>query len=195
MQHYVFTIPNLISFIRILLAPILFTAGMMNEGEIFLWAFAGSLVTDFLDGFLARLLNQQSKLGAQLDTVGDVLTGISVLIAGYLIWPDMIMLKFNWILVSIVALTLSGSVTLIKYRHLPSYHTWSAKCSTAILGLGIWAFFAGITEWGLQLGILILTISALEEVVITLILPEWRPNVPHIFYAIKLRHVAEETEE
>jgi len=190
MNTTVFTIPNFISFIRILLAPGLLTAGMLIEPQWFLWMFAVSLLTDFLDGFLARLLNQQSKLGSQLDTIGDVLTGGVVIIGGSLIWPKVIQAEAYGFLAIIVMLAFSGIVTLVKYRHLPSYHTWTAKISTGIIGVGAWFLFAGFTPWVFRVGLVVLILSAVEEIAITLILPGWRPNVPHVFRAWKFRKEA-----
>jgi phosphatidylglycerophosphate synthase len=190
MTSTIFTLPNLISFIRILLAPVLLTAGLMQLPGLFLWAFAFSLLTDFLDGFLARLLNQMSKLGSQLDTVGDVLTGVMVIVSGTLLWPEEVKNQAPWFLQIILILTLSGIVTLVKYHHLPSYHTWSAKLSTATTGIGVWILFAGYSPLGFHIGVVILSISALEEIAITLSLPAWQPNVPHIFHALKLRRQA-----
>lgn len=190
MPPFVFTVPNSFSFLRILLAPILFTAGLMGNEPLFLGCFAGALLSDFLDGFLARLLDQQTKFGSQLDTIGDVLTAVIVLLSGILLWPDKIQDQSVWILAAVVVLCLSGSVTLLRYKHLPSYHTWSAKLSTAVAGVGVWLFFADVTVWGFRLGIIILIFSALEEVAITFILPQWQPNIPHVFHALKMRKQA-----
>ena len=181
------TIPNVISFIRILLAPGIITMGSLDHPHWFLGVYAGSLLTDFLDGFLARLLHQQSKLGSQLDTIGDVMTGIAVMIGGYLIWPEVIRGEVLGFLMILLMLAISGSVTLFTYHHLPSYHTWCAKLSTIILGVGTWVLFAGISPWVFRAGVVILVISALEEIAITLLLPNWQPSVPHIFRALELR--------
>ncbi|TDB36123.1 MAG: CDP-alcohol phosphatidyltransferase family protein [Deltaproteobacteria bacterium] len=62
------TIPNLLSILRILLAPLLLVAAATDLPGPFLFLFLLSLVSDALDGFLARRLNQVSELGAQLDS-------------------------------------------------------------------------------------------------------------------------------
>ncbi|MDH5181597.1 MAG: CDP-alcohol phosphatidyltransferase family protein [Gammaproteobacteria bacterium] len=78
-------IPNIISFIRILLvAP---TAYMLATEEyalaFFMFGVAGA--TDAADGILARRFNWQSKLGALLDPIGDKLLLVSsFLILGWL---------------------------------------------------------------------------------------------------------------
>lgn len=70
-QERVWTIPNAISFARLLLVPVfgyLIIAGH-DVAAIVVLAFAG--LTDWLDGFLARALNQTSRLGRLLDPVAD----------------------------------------------------------------------------------------------------------------------------
>ena len=69
-------IPTLLTLLRVVLIPVFavvfflpweyarFTAGLI---------FAVTAITDFLDGYLARKWNQESKLGAFLDPVADKL--------------------------------------------------------------------------------------------------------------------------
>jgi CDP-diacylglycerol--glycerol-3-phosphate 3-phosphatidyltransferase len=72
----IFTVPNLVSLSRIFMVPFIsaFMAQGTTEGN--LWA-AGLLIlaifTDFLDGLLARLLNQKSDLGRLMDPFADKL--------------------------------------------------------------------------------------------------------------------------
>ena len=68
-----FTIPNLLSLLRMGLIP-LFVILVMNGSSgkaLLLFVVAG--VTDALDGFIARFWKQQSLLGAYLDPIADKL--------------------------------------------------------------------------------------------------------------------------
>lgn len=67
----IFTIPNLLSFIRLALVPVFLV--LVLEGHDF-WALVTlvfSSLTDFLDGLLARSLNQVTRLGQLLDPAAD----------------------------------------------------------------------------------------------------------------------------
>jgi len=65
------TIPNLITTLRIILVPI-FIIYLINErflAALTLFILAG--LSDGVDGLLARLLNQKSRLGSYLDPLAD----------------------------------------------------------------------------------------------------------------------------
>ena len=77
----VWTIPNIISFIRILLIPVF--GVLYYKGEL-LWALiilALSGLSDLVDGKIARAFNQVSELGKMLDPIADKLLVSSAMIA------------------------------------------------------------------------------------------------------------------
>ena len=74
----VWTIPNLLSFIRILLIPVF--AYLFYKGYL-IWAvvvLALSGLSDFFDGKIARKFNQVSELGKMLDPIADKLTQATI---------------------------------------------------------------------------------------------------------------------
>lgn len=89
----VITIPNLISFLRLAAIPVFWwlLLGVENVAAATI-LFAVIATTDWIDGYLARRLNQVSKLGKALDPVADRLLIASGLIAGLIagIVPDVI---------------------------------------------------------------------------------------------------------
>jgi len=64
-------IPNTLTIIRILLVPIIVILLMQELFFLALIVFVAASVTDALDGFLARILKQQTVLGAYLDPLAD----------------------------------------------------------------------------------------------------------------------------
>lgn len=78
----VFTIPNLISFARMLLIPVFAWAFLTGDKDALA---LGLLVvigcTDWVDGFVARRIGQVSKLGKLIDPVADRLAIVVVLLA------------------------------------------------------------------------------------------------------------------
>jgi len=76
MSNKIVSIPNILTAARILLIPcfvVAFYLPTKNAGTITAAIFCLAGVTDWLDGFLARKLNQSTRFGAFLDPVADKL--------------------------------------------------------------------------------------------------------------------------
>lgn len=64
-------IPNLLSLLRLVLVPVVVILLMDGSYLKALIVFGVSGLSDGLDGFLARILKQQTRLGAYLDPIAD----------------------------------------------------------------------------------------------------------------------------
>ena len=67
------TVPNVLSYLRLLALPVFVFLHLGGRPGWALLVFLAAALTDALDGFLARLLDQQTKLGAFLDPLADKL--------------------------------------------------------------------------------------------------------------------------
>jgi cardiolipin synthase (CMP-forming) len=66
-----FTIPNILTFARLLLVPCFLVASMRGMYATAFVIFVSAAVTDILDGAIARRMNLRSRLGALLDPAAD----------------------------------------------------------------------------------------------------------------------------
>ncbi len=76
-------IPNLLTLLRILLIPFFFIVYIIDAGwsnQLATFIFVVAAITDWLDGYLARLLNQYTTFGAFLDPVADKLIVATALV-------------------------------------------------------------------------------------------------------------------
>jgi CDP-diacylglycerol--glycerol-3-phosphate 3-phosphatidyltransferase len=76
-------IPNLLTLLRILLIPFFFVVYIIDAGwsnQLATFIFVVAAITDWLDGYLARLLNQYTTFGAFLDPVADKLIVATALV-------------------------------------------------------------------------------------------------------------------
>jgi len=81
--YKILNLPNTITIIRIAAVPILFflLADPSRSGSLLIAAlFAGAMLTDLLDGYLARRRNDVTTLGSFLDPIADKLLVNTVLI-------------------------------------------------------------------------------------------------------------------
>jgi cardiolipin synthase len=73
MRKDLWTIPNLVSYARFALLPVFVWAHLTGRAWAALILFAVAMGSDFIDGLLARLLDQRSELGALMDPIADKL--------------------------------------------------------------------------------------------------------------------------
>ncbi|HEY3587285.1 MAG TPA: CDP-alcohol phosphatidyltransferase family protein [Myxococcaceae bacterium] len=67
------TVPNILSYLRLAAVPVFVSLHLGGRPGWALVVFLAAAVTDWLDGLLARLLDQRTKLGAFLDPLADKL--------------------------------------------------------------------------------------------------------------------------
>jgi cardiolipin synthase len=67
------TAPNILTLLRICMAPFLVAAILQNHFALSFTLFVAAGLTDALDGVLARILKQRTMLGQYLDPVADKL--------------------------------------------------------------------------------------------------------------------------
>tara|TARA_A100001037_G_scaffold240068_1_gene219865 strand:- start:726 stop:1277 length:552 start_codon:yes stop_codon:yes gene_type:complete len=78
------TIPNILTFIRVALIPVVVALLFFDDPALRWWAlglFFGLAITDFLDGYLARKLDQKSELGALMDPIADKVLVAALIVA------------------------------------------------------------------------------------------------------------------
>lgn len=92
------TLPNVLTVLRLLITPG-FILAFLNERLVEAWwLFTAAGVTDALDGFLARVLDQRSRLGAVLDPLADkVLVVTAFLLLGHEDWLP------QWLVVTVIS--------------------------------------------------------------------------------------------
>ncbi|MBF6469237.1 CDP-alcohol phosphatidyltransferase family protein [Nocardia beijingensis] len=142
----VLTVPNVLSVLRLLGVPLFLWLLLVERADG--WAFAllvASGVTDFLDGKLARLLDQSSRLGALLDPFVDrlylVTTLAAFVIRGLMPW---------WVAALLVGrdLVLTATLSVYKRRELPPPEViYLGKAATFALMSALPWLLAGQMDW------------------------------------------------
>ena len=127
------TIPNAISFFRIILITpfvALFIVGRYLTKDytpaIIVLVISG--ISDFFDGFIARRFHQESELGKVLDPLADKLTLIAVGICMICIEPYVLPLMIVMVVKDI--LMIIGGTIIINQGIIPPKSSWYGKIST-----------------------------------------------------------------
>ncbi len=147
MEEKRLTIPNVISSIRIVTIPvivwlIIHFAEKYYPALIALFFFAIAL--DFLDGYLARKLCQESELGKMLDPIADKLMLIGVTIA--LVIKTDFPIWFAGILIVRDFIILTGSTMLFKKKHAITSSLLIGKITFALLGALLMIYIIDLSQ-------------------------------------------------
>ena len=181
------TVPNILSMFRIVSAPILVVLAWAGMPNAFIVLFAAILVSDSIDGFIARHLHQESEFGAKLDSWGDLSAVLALPVSVLLLWPDIILDEAPFIATAFICYIVPTIVGAIKYGRPPSYHTWGAKATAVLVGISLILLFLRVSHWPFRLCIPIVVLESIEEIVMTVMLREWHANVPSSWHALKIR--------
>lgn len=174
-------LPNALTAFRLLASPALAVLALSGRDDLFLYLFLILEVTDWLDGRLAVLLNQQSEFGARLDSVADMVM-YGLLLAGLLVleWES---LHAEWPWIALVPATYAASwgVSMVKFGQMPSYHTLAAKASYFLVIGATAALLVLDLVWPVRVAAAAAALTNLESVVITLVLDTPRSDVVSLF--------------
>ncbi len=181
-----YNLPNFVSLIRLLMAPVLLWLAVQQQAEWFLIALVITVFTDVLDGFLARILNQITAMGSHLDSWGDFLVYSVMAISAWILWPEIVKREALYFLLIVTSFTLPVLIGLIKFKTLTSYHTWSVKLAVGITIIAYILLFSGYMNWPFKLAAAVCTYAAIEEILITLISRHEHVDVRTFWQAIRM---------
>jgi CDP-diacylglycerol--glycerol-3-phosphate 3-phosphatidyltransferase len=180
-------VPNLLSSFRIVCSPVLLALAWNGETAPFLVLFGIGLVSDLLDGVLARRLGLESEFGARLDQWADFALWISFAVGAIWLWPEVVRREAPYAILGITCLLLPTAVAYAKYRSVPGYHTWLAKLTSVLMGITVPLLLIFDFAWPFRVAAFSLLLSAVDEIAITCLLPECRHDVPSVLHALRRR--------
>jgi CDP-diacylglycerol--glycerol-3-phosphate 3-phosphatidyltransferase len=179
-------LPNTLSAFRIIATPFLLYLAWQGFSSAFLVLLVLTFLTDMLDGLIARLLNQCSELGAQLDSWGDAAIYFSMPLCCWWLQPDILRQEIIFVGIAMAGAILPAIIGFVKFGRLLSYHTWASKVSAAIISMSILLIFAFSITWFFRCAALFQILVALDTIAITIMLPTWQCNIRSFWHALKL---------
>ena len=142
-----FTLPNFLTVLRIILAPIFLYLYAKGDTKRAIAAFAAAAATDGLDGLVARALNQKTRIGAILDPIADKLLATCAILALYArdrlpLWLPALMLGRD------TAIFLGAAILQSMGRVVPMIPTRIGKYATFVLAITVLLSLASELELG-----------------------------------------------
>lgn len=147
----IYTIPNLLTFSRLLAAPVMVYALSHKQWVLSALLFVAAAVSDTLDGYLARKFNEPTILGTYLDPLADKVFFTSCFFTLWFVqFPS---LPIPWWFVGVVVtrevLLLCGAVyVVLRAPRIPVEPTQGGKLTTVGYCLLIgWTFLCYFFDW------------------------------------------------
>ena len=126
-------IPNRITTLRLIMVPILWVLALGNRPVAVGVGLAFCGFSDWLDGFLARRLNQRSPSGAKYDSIVDQLLLISTVIWVTMLRRELFQENLVAVIVALSIYLLSLAVGLIKFRRVANLHLLLSRITAYVM--------------------------------------------------------------
>jgi cardiolipin synthase len=135
MYKNIYTIPNILSILRILIVPfyVILYFNQSYTQAIILLIISG--LTDVVDGFIARKFHQESELGKLLDPLADKITQISLVVCASMTHHEIIFLLLVVVFKELSMIIFN--LFMLKKNMKPISSKWYGKLATACFYVGI----------------------------------------------------------
>ena len=170
--------------------PFILYLGVSRQEQLFAILLTINLITDVLDGLIARCFNMQTELGARLDSIADLGTYIAAIAGVFFFKASDFQPYLGSFLIFIFLLCFAHILSLIKFKRLPSLHLYSWKVGGYIQGaffitLFLFDFYSVFYYIMIAWGIL----AFCEHIVIQLIIKKMQSNVKGLYWVLKNKNV------
>lgn len=155
---------NIITLLRIIFAFVMLF--QIPFSMLFWLCYVCGGLSDILDGFVARKLNQKSSMGAKLDSIADLFFATAIM---FIVIKNITFPAWIWICAALIATLriLSYIIGFLKFKTFTSLHTYANKATGFMLfTFPLLYYVFGLTVAGILICILSFY-STLEELIIT----------------------------
>ena len=184
-------IPLLLIGFRFLLAPTIILLAAIegkSAGTIIVILMYLGLISDILDGIIARKQGVSTEKLRRLDSQTDMIFWLSIGIATWILHPKLIAENKFFIITIIVLEIACYVISWIKFRKETCTHAFLAKlwgltllvAFTSLIGFN----YAGIPFYT---AIIVGLLSYIDVILIILILPHWTHDIPSAYHAYLIR--------
>ena len=185
-KERVLNVPNALSVYRMIALPFIVYAIATGNKQIFIILLSINLITDILDGLIARTFKLETELGARLDSFADIGT-LTMAITGMIVLENEFVSEHAIAFSLIIGMyILPQLVSLYRFRRPPSLHLYSNKALGYIQGIFIFTYFVfGYSAWYFYFMVVASCVAYAEELMIVIFMPVMRSNVRSVYFMLK----------
>lgn len=185
----ILNVPNLLSLYRLLAFPVILFMALTNRENWFVILLCISLISDILDGSIARYFKLQTNFGAALDNLADIGTYAMAILGLFIFkWTEvephaLIFYLFLFIFV------LSYIVALYRFGKIPGLHLYSAVSAGYIQGIFFFVLFVfGFYSWMYYLAMAWGIFAYVEKSIVLLKLDDIKIGVKGLYWLVKTKN-------
>lgn len=181
---YLILIPNQITAIRFMMVPTIWWMIITGLSGYIGIVLIVCLISDALDGYMARRLNQVTDFGGKFDSLADNILILSALTWILMLKPMVLADHYMLCLLAICTYITSLAVGWIKFRQVGNLHLYLSKLSGLVQYVFIIHTFSSATysPWLFYLAISIFFLSSLETLLLQLIVREVNGHMRSIIF-------------
>ena len=192
-KENIYNVPNALSAYRLLVAPVILYFAVTGAEKPFIILICISLITDILDGFIARRFNLVTKIGAQIDNLADFATYMLAVYGLYRFrWEEVE--PHAWLLWLFFAIFfISYFIGWIRFRKMPGLHLYLAVTAAYLQGFFLFMVFAvGFWPWLYFLAMGWGTIAYIEKCFVLMMIDEITPDNKGLYWVLKKKRKSKE---
>lgn len=175
-------IPNILSVLRIVFAPLLMLVEPLSREFFVIYAVCG--ISDVLDGYLARRNGWESPLGSALDSIGDTLFFIFLFI-GMLPVLELGIPMLLWAVGIFALKTVTLAIGAVRFSKLAFIHTFLNKLTGFAIFLFPVFFLILGRAWTTGLLFSLASCASVEELCMIILAPTYDPDARGILQVMK----------
>jgi cardiolipin synthase (CMP-forming) len=179
-------VPNVLSAYRILALPFIVWTIVAGDKQGYILLLSVNLITDILDGLIARTFKLETEFGARLDSLADIGT-YAMAFAGMLVLETAFVKEYRFAFFILMGLyVLVQIIALMRFKRTTSFHLYSSKVVGYVQGIFMFTYFVfGFTPWYFYLMLIVSYLAYLEALLIVSTIPQLRSNVKGIYFMWK----------
>lgn len=182
----VLNVPNLISLYRLLVFPVILFMALTDRESWFVVLLSISLVSDVLDGNIARIYKLQTNFGAALDNLADIFTYAMALLGIFIFkWTDIE--PHAWFLYLFLGVfVLSYLVAFYRFGKIPGLHLYSAVSAGYVQSIFFFVLFVfGFYPWMYFLAVGWGLIAYTEKIFVLLKIDDIKIGVKGLYWVMR----------
>lgn len=186
----ILNLPNALSFYRLIVFPVLLLLALAENEKWFVILLCISLITDIIDGSIARIFKLQTHFGAALDNLADIFTYAMALL-GLFIFKWTAIEPHAWFLYLFLGVfILSYIVSFYRFGKIPGLHLYSAVSAGYIQGVFFFVLFVfGFYPWMFYLAIGWGIVAYIEKIIVLLRLDDIKIGVKGLYWLMKKKNL------